>query len=200
MLFQSTGYLTLGAMGVELPRLGNQFRVAAPANTYRTRDGSILAGVLLDAHWRRLAELLGRPELGRDPRYATALPRIQRRTEVDALLADWARERTSAEALDALCGASIPAAPVRSYAEAAADPHVRERDMLQEFERRGARVAITGPAAKLSRTPTRVRFAARELGADTESVLAELGLSGDERRALREAGVVAGPLSSDDPD
>ena len=39
MLFQSTGYLTLGALGVELPRLGNQFRIAAPANIYPCRDG-----------------------------------------------------------------------------------------------------------------------------------------------------------------
>jgi formyl-CoA transferase len=197
MLFQSTGYLTLGAMGVALPRLGNQFRVAAPANTYPTRDGLILTGVLLDAHWRRLAELLGRPELSSDPRYATALARIARRDDVDALVADWTRARTNAEALAALCEASIPAAPVRSYAEAAADPHVRARDMLQEVERGGARVPITGPAAKLSRTPARVRFAAREIGADSEAVLAELGVDREERRALRDAGVIAGPLPSE---
>ena len=82
---------------------------------------------------------------------------------------------TSADALAALHAESIPAAPVRSYAEAAADPHVRAREMLQEVERNGARVPITGPAAKLSRTPIRVRSAARDLGADTEAVLAELG-------------------------
>ena len=70
---ESTGYLTLGAMGDPLPRLGNRFRVAAPANTYVCRNGRIMAGVLLDTHWRRLASLLGRPELGEDPRYATAL-------------------------------------------------------------------------------------------------------------------------------
>lgn len=195
MLFQSTGYLTLGAMGVDLPRLGNQFRIAAPANSYRCRDGMIFVGILLDSHWRRLAEVLGRAELGSDPRYATGLGRMAHRDDLDALVAGWARERSVASALAALRETSVPAAPVRSYAEAAADPHVRARDMLQEFERHGARVPITGPAAKLSRTPARVRFAARELGADTEAVLAELGVGGDECRALRDAGVVAGPLS-----
>ena len=200
MLFQSTGYIALGAMGVDLPRLGNQFRIAAPANTYHARDGSILAGVLLDSHWRRLAELLGRAELGDDPRYATAVARIERRAEVDGLLAAWVGERTSAEALEALCGASIPAAPVRSYAEAAADPHVREREMLQEVERGGARIPLTGPAAKLSRTPVRVRHAARDLGADSEAILDELGVPREERRALRDAGVVSGPFPSVDRD
>jgi len=200
MLFQSTGYLTLGAMGAALPRLGNQFRVAAPANTYRCRDGLILAGVLLDSHWCRLADLLGRSELGADPRYATAVARIARRDEVDALVADWARERSVADAVATLTGASIPAAPVRSYAEAAADPHVRARDMLQPVERGGARVPLIGPAAKLSRTPVRVRHGARDLGADTEAILVELGITSDERRALRDAGVVTGPLPSADPD
>jgi formyl-CoA transferase len=198
MLFQSTGYIALGAMGVDLPRLGNQFRIAAPANSYRTRDGALVfIGILLDSQWCRFAALLGRPELGTDARYATGLARIGRRDEVDALAGAWAGARDAGEALAALHAQSIPAAPVRSYAEAAADPHVRAREMLQEVDRHGARVPITGPAAKLSRTPIRVRSAARDLGADTEAVLEELGLSREERRALRADGVVAGPLPSE---
>jgi crotonobetainyl-CoA:carnitine CoA-transferase CaiB-like acyl-CoA transferase len=200
MLFQSTGYIALGAMGVDLPRLGNQFRIAAPANCYRCRDGTIFIGILLDPQWRRLAALLGRPELGTDPRYATGLTRIANRDDVDSMAAEWARARDAADALAALHAERIPAAPVRSYAEAAADPHVRAREMLQEVERNGARVPITGPAAKLSRTPIRVRSAARDLGADTEAVLEELGLTREERRALRADGVVAGPLPSEQSD
>ena len=200
MLFQSTGYIALGAMGVDLPRLGNQFRIAAPANCYRCRDGTIFIGILLDPQWRRFAALFGRPELGEDPRYATGLARIAHRDEVDAMAAEWARARDVADALAALHAESIPAAPVRSYAEAAADPHVRAREMLQEVERHGARVPITGPAAKFSRTPIGVRSAARDLGADTEAVLEELGLTRDERRALRADGVVAGPLPSEQSD
>ena len=71
MLFQSTGYLTLAAMGVDLPRLGNEFRIAAPANTYHCRDGLLMAGVILDSHWKRLARALSRPELA-DVRLAVA--------------------------------------------------------------------------------------------------------------------------------
>jgi len=194
LLFQSTGYLTLGAMGADLPRLGNQFRVAAPANTYACRDGRIMAGVLLDAHWKRLAALLGRPELGEDARYATTLARIERRGEVDALLAAWAAERRVADAVAELGAASVPAAPVRSYADAAADPHVRARDMLQEVPRPdGARVPVTGPAAKLSRTPLAVRRPAPALGADGEAILRELGVDDATLRALVDDGVVTLP-------
>jgi formyl-CoA transferase len=193
LLFQSTGYLTLGALGVPLPRLGNEFRIAAPANTYRCRDGLVMAGVLLDSHWRRLAALLGRPELAEHPDYATTPARLARRAEVDALLAEWAAPRRVEDALAALGAAGIPAAPVRSYAEAARDPIVAAREMLQPTRQPdGSLAPITGPAAKLSRTPLRVRHAAPALGAHDDEILAELGYDAGARDALRAAGVIFG--------
>jgi crotonobetainyl-CoA:carnitine CoA-transferase CaiB-like acyl-CoA transferase len=175
MLFQSTGYLTLGALGVDLPRLGNEFRIAAPANTYACRDGRVMAGVLLDAHWQKLARLIGRPELAGDPDYATTAARLQRRREVDGLLDAWAGHRSVAEFVHSFAEIGIPAAPVRSYAEAAADPHVEARDMLQPATAADGRIPLVGPAAKLSRTPTRVRSPAPELGEHNHQILAELG-------------------------
>jgi len=191
LLFQSNGYLTLGALNVPLPRLGNQFRIAAPANTYRCRDGRILAGALLDSQWQRLAQLIGRPELAFDPHFASVPARLARRAEVDGLVRDWAHGRTSADALADLERAGVPAAAVRSYAEAARDPGVHARDMLQPTEQADGSVApITGPAAKFSRTPTRIRSGAPSLGQHTEQVLADLGLGEAERRRLREKSVI----------
>ena len=191
MLFQSTGYLTLGALGVDLPRLGNEFRIAAPARVYRCSDGSVMAGVLLDAHWRKLVALLERPELADDPRYATTVARIERRAEVDALFAAWLAEQTVAEALATLIGAGLPIAPVRSYAEAAADPHVRARDMLQDVAQQdGTTLPITGPAAKLSRTPLQVRTGAPALGAHSDEVLREAGFDAATIAEFRKLGVV----------
>jgi formyl-CoA transferase len=174
MLFQSTGYLTLGALGVDLPRLGNEFRIAAPARTYACRDGRVMAGVLLDSHWKRLARRIGRPELADDPRFATAPERIARRAEVDGLLAEWAATRTVDEFVSVFAEDGIPAAAVRSYAQAAADAHVLARDMLQRVRGPEGEVPVVGPAAKLSRTPTRVRTAAPALGAHNREILAEL--------------------------
>jgi formyl-CoA transferase len=190
LLFQSNGYLTLGALGDPLPRMGNQFRIAAPANLYRCRDGDVAAGVLIDPHWKKLTRLIGRPELADDPAYATTPARLARRAAVDGLLRDWLAERSVEEAEQALLAEGLPFARVRSYAEAARDPHVRERDMLQDTPVEGGRAPLTGPAAKFSRTPTRIRSGPPALGADNDAVLDELGVSPEERAVLRREGVI----------
>ncbi len=191
VLFQSTGYLTLGAMDVDLPRLGNQFRIAAPANVYKCRDGRVMVGVLVDAHWKRLARVIGRPELADDPGYATTAARIARRAQVDGLLADWLAPRSVAEAESLLLAEGLPIAPVRTYAEAARDPHVADREMLQATSVEGnARIPVVGPAAKFSRTPVRVRSGAPALGAHNDEILAELGIEPAERAELKSGGVI----------
>jgi formyl-CoA transferase len=190
LLFQSNGYLTLGAVGEELPRLGNQFRIAAPAGAYRCRDGLVAAGVLIDAHWKLLARVIGRPELADDAAYATSAARLARRDTVDALLRGWLAERSVAEAEQALLAAGLPFARVRSYAEAARNAHVREREMLQETPVEGGRVPLTGPAAKFSRTPTRIRTGPPALGEHTDAILEELGVPEEERAQLRSEGII----------
>jgi formyl-CoA transferase len=195
LLFQSTGYLTLGAMGVDLPRLGNEFRVAAPARTFPCRDGSVMTGVLLDSHWKRLALAIGRPELADDPRFTTVAARLARRDETHRLVAEWMAPLDVAEAVDRLVAAGVPAAPVRTYAESAQDPFVsEERYMLQtlpQTDARGTEAPIVGPAAKFSRTPTRVRSAAPRLGEHSDEILDELGIDAAQRERLRAQGIVS---------
>jgi formyl-CoA transferase len=191
LLFQSNGFLTLGALGVELPRMGNRFVVAAPANVYRARDGHVMFGVLIDRHWQRLAPLIGRPDLANHPDYAETPGRLARREEVDRMVAAWIEDRTVTEAVEALNAEGLAAAPVRTYEETARDPNVHEREMLQRVELEdGSVVPITGPAPKLSRTPLRVRSGAPALGQHTDEVLREIGLPSRERENLRTRGIV----------
>lgn len=191
LLFQSNGFPMLAALGVELPRLGSQFQVAAPAGVFRCRDGWIMAGVLLDAHWKILARAIGRPELADHPDFATTPARLARRAAVQALLADFCAPRASAEVVELLLRERLPCAPVRSYAEAARDPHVRAREMLQEVELEdGTRAPVVGPPVKYSRTPLRVVRGAPALGAHSDEILAELGLDPASIARLRADGIV----------
>jgi formyl-CoA transferase len=177
LLAGSSGLLTLAAAGLPPPRLGNETDFVVPANTYACRDGTVYLAVALDRQWRALAEAMGRPELGRADGYATARARLANRTEVNRVVADWCADLPVAQVLKTLDGCAVPAAAVRDLAEVAADPHIAARDMLRQVRMPdGGSVKLTGPAAKFSRTPTRIRHAAPRPGADTGAVLRELGI------------------------
>jgi formyl-CoA transferase len=187
LLFQSNGNLTAGALGIPLPRMANQFAIAAPVNVYACADGGIYGGVLLDSHWRALCGLLGREDLaGLD-----GAARIARRDEIDGLVAGWCAVRGTAAVVDAFSAIGLAVTRVNTYAEAAAEPHVAARDMLQSTRLRdGTEVPLTGPAAKFSRTPLRVRDAAPALGEHNEQVYGGLGYGPAELVRLRAAGII----------
>jgi formyl-CoA transferase len=191
MLFQSNGYLTLGALDVPVKRFGNEYASVVPANAFACRDGRVYLGTLLNPHWRALARLMGRPDLAEHPDYATGAARCKRRGDINTLVSAWAAEQTVEEMLARCRAERVPVAPVRDYAAAARDPHVRTRDMLQAVAHEGGETApITGPAVKFSRSPVRIRSGAPALGAHTDEVLHELGYDTSEIRALRAKGVI----------
>ncbi len=176
LLFQSNGLLTAGATGIELRRWGSEVPGSVPTAAYPCADGIAYIAMVLDSHWRTLCEVMGRPELGTAPGFATNLERVASRDEVNAVVATWCADRPVDEVVDCLARAGIVAARVNTYADAAREPHVLARDMLQPTELSDGTVApLTGPAAKFSRTPTRIRRGAPRPGADTAAILAELG-------------------------
>ena len=184
LLAGSSGLLTLAATGALPGRCGNETDFVVPSNVYRCRDGHVYLAVALDKHWRALAELMGVPELGRADGFATNADRLANRDAVNAVVADWCAGRALGAAVDALHAAGLVAAPVRTLTDVAADKHVAAREMLQDMElHNGTRAPITGPAAKFSRTPTRVRSGAPAPGADTAEVLAELAAIADIRQS-----------------
>jgi formyl-CoA transferase len=191
MLFQSNGLLTLGAMGITPGRMGNEFGFAVPANLFSCQDGPVYVGILLDAHWGALAEILGQPDLADNPAFATREARTANRDVCNMMLGDWLAEHTRAQAMEILLSYGLPIAPVQTFVEAAEDIHILERDMLQptQFES-GETVPITGPAAKFSRTPTQVRTAAPSLGQHTDEILEELGLDAERRKRLAKSGII----------
>ena len=191
MIFQSNGFLTIGATDIPMPRWGNEFPFAVPCSMFECKDGHVYLGILLDAHWKILARLMGRADLAEDPNYAVLANRLQRRDEINALVAAWAADQTTEAVVDVLVEGGLTVAPVRTPHQAAKDPHILARDMLQETQQLdGSSAPIVGPAAKFSRTPTRVRSGAPTLGAHNDEVLQSIGLSLDEIQALRELHVI----------
>jgi len=191
ILFQSNGLPSLGALGINPRRMGNEFGFAIPANVYECKDGPVYCGILLDSHWKVAARVMGFPQLAEDPGFVTAAARAKTREACNAMMAAWLADRTRAEAIEIFEREGLAIAPVNTYGEAARDPHVAERDMLQPTRLEDGKTApIVGPAAKFSRTPTRVRVGAPALGAHNEEILAEIGIDRAELHQLEQAGVV----------
>jgi formyl-CoA transferase len=191
MLAASNAYLTMGAQDLPLERWGNEFSFCAPSSAWRCADGWIYAGVLLDSHWRELARAMGRPELAEHPDFATVPARVKNRPAANRLVSEFCASRTVADLERLFVAAGLTAGAINSYADAARDPHVLARDMLQSVAQEdGVAAPIIGPAAKLSRTPLRVRSGAPALGAHVDEILQEIGIDADARAKLRSAGIV----------
>ena len=119
-----------------------------------------------DKLFAALCEVLGVPELTADPRFLTNPDRVANRPELLALLEERTRERSSAELLEALVAAGVPASPVHDVGEAARHPQTEALGILQSLgdfvtvaaplSADGERVRHHGAAAGVSaRTPGR---------------------------------------------
>ena len=172
LLFGSSGLPTLAAAGAQPSRLGNETDFIVPSNVYACRDGHVYLAVALNKHWRALAGIIGRPELARADGYATNEQRLGNRTEVNRIVAAWCADRTVAGATAAFAEHGLVAAPVRTLADAVADPQVRARGVLRPTRLSdGSTAPLVAPPAKFSRTPTGIRRPAPPSGADTAEVL-----------------------------
>jgi crotonobetainyl-CoA:carnitine CoA-transferase CaiB-like acyl-CoA transferase len=156
--------------------------VAPNRRPYRTKDGHIAALIYNDRHWAAFVNSV-RPEWA-DDSYATLENRARQIDTVYSLLAQTLVQRTTQEWLDLFRELEIPAAPLSSPAELFDDPHLNAVGMFETVDTPHGPVRFPGVPAWFSRTPGRVAGPAPELGADTDKVLAEIGLSRREPKEL----------------
>jgi crotonobetainyl-CoA:carnitine CoA-transferase CaiB-like acyl-CoA transferase len=105
-----------------------------PYGTFAAADGFYNIGVNRDDFWARLCAAMGRPELGRDPRYATYIERAKRQAAVHALLEDWSMRLPRDEVVAAITAADVPVAPVLGMDEVLHLQHFRNRGAFVEVD------------------------------------------------------------------
>ncbi|HEY5608179.1 MAG TPA: CaiB/BaiF CoA-transferase family protein [Alphaproteobacteria bacterium] len=189
MANQATNYL-IGGM---VPgRMGNAHPNLVPYNAFATADHYIIVAVGNDEQFARLAELLGRPDLARDPRYATNAARVANRDALLALLTPLFKARDRASWLDGLEKIGVPGGPINDIAQALAEPQARARGLRIELPHPVAgTVPLVASPIRMSETPVEYRDAGPMLGEHTDEVLRDLaGLSDAEIAKLRAAKVV----------
>ena len=186
MAYHVTGYLGSGAIP---GRTGTGFPSIAPYQVFETADGELMVAAGNDRLFEALCDVLGVPELARDERFATNPSRVAHRDELVPLLAARFLTRDADAWLAALAEAGVPAAPVQDAGQVAEAEQTAALGILQELG------GVQIPALPMSADGSRAmhRRPPPELGADTESVLAEAGLTADEIADLAREGVVRLP-------
>lgn len=179
--------------GVIRERSGSILPGIAPSNVYRCKDGEYMIGANKDSLWQRLAAVMGQPELGHDPRYATHIARGQNQLELDERINAWTATLTVDEVDALMIAASIPAGRVYRAPEMLSDPHFAAREAIIEVEtERFGRLKMQGTFPKLSSTPSSVRRPAPSIVGqhNAEVYGALLGLDMAALEQLKSAGAI----------
>jgi crotonobetainyl-CoA:carnitine CoA-transferase CaiB-like acyl-CoA transferase len=152
---------------------------------YATKDGYVCVLVYNDKQWRAFFELIGRPELQQDPRYATQEARSRDYEGAYALVAGEMKKRTTEEWIAALEAADIPVQRMNSLADIVADPHLAAIGYFRELEHPSeGRIRAMAVPSEWSESPPEYRRHAPRLGEHTREVLREAGLADAEIESM----------------
>ena len=161
----------------QLPqRVGNRHPLSTPFGCFATSDGQVVIAVLNARQFATLATLIGQPGAADDPRFVTDETRTENEPALRALIEGWSSRLTTQQAVAALSGVGLPAAPIWDIAQAADSEHAQARGLVSMLNGR----PVVGQPVRFDGAKPVADRAAPRLGADLEAVLRELGLEKDE--------------------
>lgn len=179
-------------LGQVRERDGNNNQYTAPANVFRTSDGRYVTVTgstnnMFAANMRAI----GRADLIDDPRFASNRQRLQHRDDLDVVFHAYMDSHTLDQTLAAFALENGAIGPIYSVEQIFEDPQVQARETVTAVKDDDfGEVRMQNVVPRLSRNPGKIRWAAKDLGADTDAILQELGFSDDDIVSLRANGIV----------
>ena len=186
--FQAARYTMLGEVA---DQQGNDHPTSMPTSAYKTADGYMNVAASGSQMWKRLCQVLEKPELFDHPDYADADGRAKNRKALNAAIEKQLVRKTTAEWTEILNRAGIPSGPIYRMDQVFADPQVKHLGVAVEVESpKLGKYKIINQPVKLSRTPAKLVTATPERGAHTDEVLREAGFDDAAIADLRKQGII----------
>ena len=179
-------------LGVITQRKGNRSENNAPRNTYRTADGDWVA-ISTSAHSiaERVMRMVGRPDIVAQPWFNDGYQRALHADEIDEAVGSWILERSTDDVVDEFAKAEAALGVVYDASRVASDPQYNAIGAIATVQDEDlGPVRMPNVLFRMSGTPGAIRHAGRAHGADTDQVLASIGVTAEQVAQLREHGVV----------
>ena len=170
----------------------NRSQTSGPADTFKTKTGWVLVQSVGGPLFKRWANLMGEDHWVDDPRFKDDITRGDNGELISERLAIWCAERTSAEVLEAMEEARLPAGPIMSPQDVLEDPHIAAKGLFQPVQYPGLDIPapLMRTPVELSETPGEIRTRAPTLGEHTDEIMKELGYSMEQIDKLRENRII----------
>jgi crotonobetainyl-CoA:carnitine CoA-transferase CaiB-like acyl-CoA transferase len=187
-------WITINALThARTPRFGNRYPLLAPYELFRTKDKAIVVAIGNDVLWKKLCDLIGKPELADDPRFRTNLDRIkgENRPALADLLQRVFLDKPASHWINSFWKEGIPAGPINRIEELASDEQLISRGAFSAVKHPTlGKIEVVSALPKLSGTPGRVAAPPPKLGEHTNEILRELGYTPQQAKRLKKEGVV----------
>jgi crotonobetainyl-CoA:carnitine CoA-transferase CaiB-like acyl-CoA transferase len=171
--------------------MGNDNFTAAPSGTFATADGYINIAANQQAQWESVCEVLGVPELTKDPRFEKRDVRKANRKLLTPLLEEKLRQRPTAEWAEVLNAKGVPSGEILDLGAALNAPQIKHRGTIQTVKEPGiGDLQLFNLTAKFEKTPASITSPPPRLSAHTGEILGTLGYDAGQIDALRQKGVV----------
>ena len=206
VMFMSEYILDAAVNGNDGGRIGNRHPYRAPQGCYPAagHDQWLTLSVGSPEEWAALCQLLNRPELTDDPRFADLPARQQNHDQLDAIIAQWTADQDKYALMHLLQNAGIPAGPVLTGRDIHFDPHYQSRGFLEPVQfppERGIGVRpLMGRPYQLASTPLAIRGPGPAFGQDNAPLLQDLlGIDAAAYQELTDSGIIADTPTSGEP-
>ncbi len=176
--------------GVEPIPMGNENFTAAPSGAFRTKEGLLNIAANEDAQYEKLCDVIGRPKLKTDPRFAERETRRRNRLAINREIAPELMKRSAAEWEQALIEAGVPAGCVLSVPEILGHAHLSGRNFVSEFEGSAGKQKVTRGGFLFSDDQASPQGPAPALSEHTDAWLSKLGYNAEKIETLRKKRVI----------